>query len=102
MVLATESLIFFTSKLAHRFNLFFFSFLEETHDSNKTKAEAKSLECQGLDPQKLKDLAAFRELPDDSRRKYIATWQGFCLKKDIRVGKTPTKDDLYSFLGKKF
>ena len=82
-----------------------FIFSDSSYESigaDRNGLKKKILECQGLDPQKLKDLAAFRELPDDSRRKYIATWQSFCQKKEIKLGKTPTKDDLYGFLGKTF
>ena len=58
--------------------------------------------CYGLDPKKVGNLAAFKVLPEKTRKKYVQTWLSFVRMYKISEQKPPTESNLYNFLEAKF
>ena len=54
----------------------------------------------GKDPTKAEQLAAFKELIAESRKKYLNTWRRFVNKYKIRIGKPPSENNIYEFFEK--
>ena len=62
----------------------------------------KPITDTGSDPWKLNDAPGFCNMSDDTRSKYLATWEQFLGKYEICVGRPPTFAMVYQFFEWKF
>ena len=62
----------------------------------------KPITCNGLDPRKLGEDPRFKDFVDDTKIKYLATWDQFLDRYDVKLGNPPTYGMVYHYFEFKF
>ena len=73
--------------------------LNDSSDLEKLVLQLEPIVCLGIDPHSLSSFQMMKDFPDDTRHRYLRTWNEFLkCHPDICIGNPPTFAQLYEYI----